>query len=144
MPRSVPALRLTEVWHWAKFALSPCSANSRAQNVRAKNPRSSSRRSSSITNAPLRRVSAKRIRQIPVELAVDLTRAQQVLELLQPGEASEEEDIVVHVDTFEQFPQLPSTFPCIPAAREARQPFVDLVERYLIAAIVRSRRAKLQ
>src|SRR5581483_11789268 len=108
MPRSVPARWLTETLHWTTSVRSPCCAISRVQNERAKKPRESCFSSSSMTNAPFRGVCENlmvlgvagraRYSRLPEEGLVDLRRTQEVLELLQPREASELERLAGHVD----------------------------------------------
>src|SRR5215210_1393393 len=109
MPRSVPARWLNERLHCTTSVRSPWSAISRVQNERAKKPRESGFSSRSMTNAPLRGVwvnlmvvalgqPQRRGSRLPIERLVDLGGLQEVLELLEPGEAAELERLARHVD----------------------------------------------
>src|SRR5262245_29594862 len=125
MPRTVPRRSFREMLACTSASAIPCARNSRAQNVRAKKPRSSACASISITNTPLIGVSRNRMSG-PVELAVDLPGALQILELLQAGERAELVSLRLHVDALEDFAELPRAIARGEAALEARQLAVNL------------------
>jgi len=72
----------------------------------------------------------------PIELLVDLTRANQMLKLLQSGVRAKFKDFLRHVDALEQIQQLSRSRSCVTPALEAGKLGVDLVEANTIAAIV--------
>src|SRR5215813_9017219 len=126
-PRSVPLRALLDTLAWTKSTSMPWSANSRWHQTRAKLPRLSVRRSMSISIAPESGASLKIIGS-PVQVAIELARADEPAQLLQSGVGCGVEGLRRHADPVEQAVQLLGAARGIPAAAELRQMGADLVE----------------
>jgi hypothetical protein len=62
----------------------------------------------------------RRLAVAPEEVIVDLTSADEILQLFETGETAPIEDIRCHLDLFEEIVQLPRAAPGIPPAPESR------------------------
>src|SRR5262245_13304128 len=72
----------------------------------------------------------------PEELRVDLSGGQEVLELLQPGEGPELEDVARHSDPLEHLAELGRPGFDVPSAPEPGQLRVNLVERHSVTPVI--------
>src|SRR3984893_6963678 len=118
MPRTVPRRRFQETLDCTKAAGRPWAWNSSTHTERAKNPRSSQWRSIFTSAAP-ESSRASNSMSAPVELAIDLLRCLQVLQLLQTGKGAELVGLGLHLNALEKLAQLPRAIARRIAATEA-------------------------
>src|ERR1700730_682602 len=90
------------------------------------------------------RVSLSRVllERMPIKIGIDLLRDDQMLQLLQPREPSEEEHFLSQSYSLEDFAQLTRAKLSRPATPELRQVAAYLIERGAITAVVAARLAK--
>src|ERR1700730_3964600 len=85
--------------------------------------------------SPFRRL----LERAPVEISIDLPRRDQMLQLFEPTETSEEKHLLGHSHPFEDRAQLTRAQLGWPATAERGEVTADLIEGSSIAAIVAAR-----